>query len=191
MAGVQLAKEDFKNSTLTFYANKITSDIEPYEVMMDWEAPIMEQHANIVCHNGGDVLEIGFGMGIASDYIQGLSPSSHTIIELHPQVHTNLVAWAVGKNNVTIIHDDWFAVKDTLGQYDGIFYDGIHDEDLSYFHKTFTPNHIKVGGKMTYYNDYDNQDVFNTGAIFSPISVTPDANGYFNKSTYYVPTVQY
>ncbi len=39
-------------------------------IMMSWEHPVMKQHAEIVCKNGGDILEIGFGMGISAQYIQ-------------------------------------------------------------------------------------------------------------------------
>ena len=56
------------------------------EVMMSWEDSLMKRHAEVVCENGGDVLEIGFGMGIAANYIQELNPSSHTIVESHPQI---------------------------------------------------------------------------------------------------------
>ena len=36
-----------------------------YHVMMDWERDIMKHHADYVCSKGGDILEIGFGMGIS------------------------------------------------------------------------------------------------------------------------------
>ena len=38
-------------------------------VLMDWESSIMEASADYVCSNGGDILEIGFGMGISAGYI--------------------------------------------------------------------------------------------------------------------------
>ena len=31
-------------------------------IMHDWEHPIMQKKAEWVCQNGGDILEIGFGM---------------------------------------------------------------------------------------------------------------------------------
>ena len=58
----------FKDDTLEFFDNKIV-DVNQAEVMMDWEAPIMEKAAEFICHNKGDILEIGFGMGICADYI--------------------------------------------------------------------------------------------------------------------------
>jgi hypothetical protein len=39
-------------------------------VMMGWEGPLMVQHAAIICANGGDVLNIGFGLGLVDDAIQ-------------------------------------------------------------------------------------------------------------------------
>ena len=189
--GIIHTNNDFKNSTLTFYPDRIECDLFGPEVMMDWEDSIMNDHAQIACHNQGDVLEIGFGLGISADYIQSLNPISHTIVEIHPQVYEKLEVWAADKPNVTIILGDWKDIENTLGQYDGIFYDAIADVNIVEFMKTFTPNHIKAGGKMTYFNINGSNDSYNIGATFTTSLITPDVNGYFNDSTYYVPTVQY
>ncbi len=37
---------------------------------MGWETPLMERHAAIICASGGDVLNVGFGMGIIDGFIQ-------------------------------------------------------------------------------------------------------------------------
>ena len=71
----------FKDEILTFEDTKILNE-NGDEVMMNWEALIMEKSAEFICHNKGDVLEIGFGMGICSDYIQTQGVNSHTIIEI-------------------------------------------------------------------------------------------------------------
>ena len=97
----------FKDNTLTFSDTKIIDTSTNKEVMMSWESPIMEKCAEFICHNSGDVLEIGFGMGICADYIQAQGVNSHTIVEIHPQVIERLNAWASGKSNVTIIEGDW------------------------------------------------------------------------------------
>ncbi len=39
-------------------------------VMMDWETDLMRRHAEIICRGGGDVLNVGFGMGIVDGFIQ-------------------------------------------------------------------------------------------------------------------------
>ena len=116
----------FKDTTLTFVDTKITDESDA-EVMMNWEAPIMEKSAEFICHNKGDILEIGFGMGICSDYIQAQGVNSHTIVEIHPQIIERLNAWANGKSNVTVIEGDWNSVSG-LGTYDGIFIDTYGDE---------------------------------------------------------------
>ena len=100
----------FKDTTLTFSETKIADELDG-EVMMNWESPIMEKSAEFICHNKGDVLEIGFGMGICSDYIQAQGVNSHTIVEIHPQIIERLNTWASGKSNVTIIEGDWNSVS--------------------------------------------------------------------------------
>ena len=39
-------------------------------VMMSWETSLMKEHAKIICHNQGDVLNVGHGMGIVDTAIQ-------------------------------------------------------------------------------------------------------------------------
>ena len=33
-------------------------------IKMGWEKPLMEVHAKIICQKGGDILNVGFGLGI-------------------------------------------------------------------------------------------------------------------------------
>ena len=33
-------------------------------VMHEWEDLMMKKHSEVVCQNGGDILEIGFGMAL-------------------------------------------------------------------------------------------------------------------------------
>ena len=100
----------FKDNTLEFFDSKIV-DSKGIEVMMDWESLIMEKSAEFICHNKGDILEIGFGMGICADYIQAQGVNSHTIVEIHPQILEKLNIWASNKSNVVIIEGDWSQVS--------------------------------------------------------------------------------
>jgi protein arginine N-methyltransferase 2 len=61
-------------------------DTENDAVMMEWEAPLMERHAQVICAARGDVLNVGFGMGIIDSYMQTHKPRSHTIIEVRRQL---------------------------------------------------------------------------------------------------------
>ena len=45
--------------------------------MHNWEHPIMKKHSEVITRNGGDILELGFGMGISADYIQKQNINSH------------------------------------------------------------------------------------------------------------------
>ena len=54
----------------TFTDTQILDTEIGWEVMSDWEDPIMVKHAEVVTRNGGDILESGFGMGISATHIQ-------------------------------------------------------------------------------------------------------------------------
>jgi len=178
----------FKDEILTFEDTKILNE-EGAEVMMSWESSIMEKSAEFICHNKGDILEIGFGMGICSDYIQAQGVNSHTIIEIHPQILERLNAWASGKSNVTVIEGDWanLSLTDT---YDGIFIDTYGDDNWSDF-KTFALARAKSGAKITYWNNFEdkrNEHSFDS-VSFEDVSISPDDNSYFTSNTYHMPKV--
>ena len=118
----------YLSSSLTFSSDKIICQSSDWigldkEIMMDWEHPAMSASAAYVTEGGGDILEIGFCMVIASGYIQSHSISSHTIIENHPQVIEKLKTWSSGKSNVIIVSQSWQEVTASLGRFDGIFMD--------------------------------------------------------------------
>ena len=104
----------YTDKTLIFELDKIYYYSEGWgeniEVMMDWEDPLMSASAAYVCENGGDILEIGFGMGISAGYMHSHSIASHTIIENHPDVIPKAQEWANSKYNVTIITVIWYDV---------------------------------------------------------------------------------
>lgn len=50
-------------------------DSEGEAVMMEWEKPLMLAHANLICQSGGDVLNVGFGLGLVDEAIQQCAPS--------------------------------------------------------------------------------------------------------------------
>ena len=178
----------FKDEILTFEDTKITNEGE-LEVMMSWESPIMEKSAEYVCQSKGDILEIGFGMGICADYIQAQGVNSHTIIEIHPQIIEKLNAWASDKSNVTIIEGDWNSVNG-LSSYDGIFIDTFGDDNWFSF-KDFALSKAKSGAKITYWNNFtDKRNEHNFDSVsFEDISVAPDDNSYFKSNTYSMPKV--
>lgn len=206
------------SQSLTFNENKITfteTDTE-FEVMMDWEDPLMSASAAYICEGGGDILEIGFGMGISAAYIQSHTINSHTIIENHPDMIPKAQAWAADKSNVTIVEGDWYDVKDTLSTYDGLFMDTYGDKDMNEFSSSLS-SLMKVGGKATWWNSisgsknisrsYDedgNTSIFEgrgesqqtnyyciPDVTYDVYDVTPPTNSYFNYNQYCLPKKQF
>ena len=182
------------DETLIFEEDKIyyVNEGTTFEVMMDWEKPLMSASAAYICENGGDILEIGFGMGISAVYMHSHSISTHTIIENHPDVIPKAKEWANGKSNVTVITGSWYDVKDSLSTYDGLFYDTFGDENVDHF-KTILPTLMKSGGKVTWWNNFTNSDdvFYINGTTYESISVNPVDNIYFNSNTYYLPKKQF
>jgi len=200
----------YKEATLTFHEDKITyvglpmEGMDPeleetlpeqeLEVMMSWETPIMQKAAAFVCENGGDILEIGFGMGIASNAIQSHDLASHTIIEMHPQIAQKAREWAAGKSNITVIEGDWVNEVPLLGKYAGIFYDTYgffgHWGKLA---ELIVP-HANTGCHITFWNaaksetngcGFDNS----YNIVYEQMDVSPPQNTYFNEHIYYFPKV--
>jgi spermidine synthase len=104
-------------------------------VMHIGENELMKELANLVTKNGGDILEIGFGMHLSADEIQ-LNPNvkSHTIIEVHPEIYKKAIEWSKDKPNTKIILGDWIDVIPTLNtKYDGILHDTHKDNNIPIF----------------------------------------------------------
>ncbi len=125
-----------------------------WDVMSTWESPIMQKHADIVCANGGHILEFGFGMGISADMIQAKNPTSHTIIEINDAIYTRLEEWASDKPNVTAVKGDWYDDIPTDKKYDGIFYDGFGDMINKRHFPSRIMQHCKVGTILTWYSNF-------------------------------------
>ena len=189
------------NQTLTFDPDKIYYYSEDWEnnieVMMDWEDPLMSASAAYVCEGGGDILEIGFGMGISAGYIHSHSISSHTIIENHPQIISKSREWANGKSNVTIVSQSWYDVRNSLGAFDGIFYDTFKDENMGEFSSSLS-SLTKSGTKVTMFwggtNDtssWSPSDRFDIKS-FQTIDINVEDNSYYDDTdTYYLPKKEF
>jgi spermidine synthase len=94
-----------KNLELKFSEGYIYSKDPDTEVMGDWEIPLMRKHAGICCYNGGDILEIGFGMALFATESQKIGIQTHTIVEIHPQILETLYDWVKDKSGVKIIEE--------------------------------------------------------------------------------------
>lgn len=121
-------------------------------IMMEWEKPIMEKSAEIICKNGGRVLNVGFGMGLIDNAIEEYPISEHWIIEPHLDVFTKMMdeGWHL-KPNVRILHGDWQWFMKYLPKFDGIYID-TWDEEIHDFHRN-VPNMLSPDGIYSYFNN--------------------------------------
>jgi protein arginine N-methyltransferase 2 len=194
---------DFLKQKLTFTSDKIyfIDGEETKEVMMDWELPIMEEVAKYITNEGSatSILEIGFGMGISAKCIQQYKPSSHIIIEAHPEIIIKAKEFAQQNEGVTIIEGDWYDVvrEGILGTYDGIFYDVCYDLNCGKF-REFYPNLIKKGGRVTWWNPTEDAlppegAEISEDITFQKIDIHGNIpfNSYHNTSTYWIPKHQF
>lgn len=94
------------------------------EIMEDWQIPVMKAMAEIVGETHGDILEIGFGRGISSQFIQEQGVKSHTIIECNDLIFEDMQRWreTLPDRDIRPVHGMWQDVVDELGSYDGVFF---------------------------------------------------------------------
>lgn len=127
-------------------------------VMMDWETPLMERHAELLCQQPGlRVLNIGHGMGIIDRFFQSHSPETHHIVEAHPDVlrrmHEN--GWHE-KPGVVIHEGKWQDILPTLGNivFDAIYFDTFAEEykALREFFSEWVVQFLDSEGKMSFFN---------------------------------------
>jgi len=182
----------YVSQSLTFESDKITIDGVGDEVMMDWEHSIMSASAAYVTEGGGDILEIGFGMGISAGYMHSHSINSHTIVENHPQIIPKAVEWASNKSNVTIVSQSWYDVKDSIGTFNGVFFDTWDDDNWLMFSSSLS-GFVKSGTKVTFYNkcQSESNDLNIPNCQYEQISVTIDENKYFDGNVYYMPKKEF
>lgn len=166
-------------------------------LMMEWEKDLMLAHAKLIAK--GDVLEIGFGMGISAQFIQDLGVDSHTIVEIHPLIAEKAREWAKDKPNVKIIEGDWHESLDLLAKYDGIFYDAERDPHAQEFPDWVEKKLVKPGGVFTFWNPNGNpnESVLKVDGLefLEPIDVSeqfrdPEIH-YILSKKYWVPFKKY
>ncbi|NEQ70065.1 MAG: AMP-binding protein [Symploca sp. SIO2D2] len=141
--------------------------IDGQQVMQDWERPLMERMAAIVGETRGDILEVGFGMGISGTYIQGWQPASYTVIECNHEVKAFFEKWreAYPNSDIRLEFGTWQERLSGLGTFDGILFDAypIGEEEFGEsvaesvtFAEEFieaAAAHLNPGGVFTYYSN--------------------------------------
>ena len=175
-------------------------DENGYAIMMDWETNLMQEHAKVVTENGGDILEIGFGMGICANFIQQSNINTHTIIEMHDQIFEKLLEWAKDKPNVIPIKGDWFDSIPKNKKYDGIMHDTWNEKNYNFLYQII-PKLLNPKGIFTYYTPNTKRNLklnakskYKWGSLsISEVKVHPPLKNmkykYFTRTDYYVPKI--
>lgn len=114
---------------------KLSTDNDYSAVMHIGEISLMGKLSEIVTQNGGDILEIGFGMHLSADFIQSNpNVTSHTIIEIHPEIYNSALEWARDKPNTNIIFGDWIDILPLPNKkFDGVLHDTHLDLNIPKF----------------------------------------------------------
>lgn len=137
------------------------------QVMQAWEYPIMAAMAEAVTKTRGNVLEIGFGMGISASLIQQRNPQSHTIVECHADVQRRFEEWRLQfpDREIHLLEGRWQEATGNLGLFDGVLFDAypLNEQEWSehyvnsvtYAHHFFETAavHLRPGGVFTYYSN--------------------------------------
>jgi hypothetical protein len=126
-------------------------------VMVQFERPLMEKVAGIICRRGGHVLNVGYGCGLVDHAIQSHDIESHTIVEAHPRVYRRMLdeGWN-RRSNVTILYSRWQDVDWAAyhGWFDGIFWDPYPFKPKSFnywaWHR-LVHRLVRPGGKFVNY----------------------------------------
>ncbi|MFH0891890.1 MAG: hypothetical protein V1867_03865 [Candidatus Falkowbacteria bacterium] len=157
--GFSYCYDKWKNSSVSCNGHNLK--IENHPVMEDWEDNYMKDLAEIVCARGGDILEVGFGMGISAGYIQKHAISSHAVIEANKKIYDDLLSFARSASRpVKPLFGFWQEVTPTLkdGSFDGILFDTyplteeeVHKNHFFFFKEAYRL--LRSGGILTYYSD--------------------------------------
>jgi guanidinoacetate N-methyltransferase len=131
-----------------------------WQVMQSWERPLMEAMADEVAVLQGDVLEIGYGMGIAAQMIVNSGCASYTVIEAHPAIAQLARAWAsVQSIPCTILEGAWQDIVPRLSiHFDSVLFDTfpLSADERGKNHFPFipiAPSLLRRGGIFVYYSD--------------------------------------
>lgn len=162
-----LIRSDWNNSEAD-YSNPSQLLIQGQQVMQDWEHSLMEVLAQNAARAGGDLLEIGFGMGISAGYVQQAGVASHTIIEINREVGEQFENWRRQwpERDIRLELGAWQDVIGGVGQYDAILYDTYPTNEKEFVETlgpkavnlaaNFFPHaaeHLRPGGVFSYYTN--------------------------------------
>lgn len=140
-----------------------TLRIAGHPVMEDWELNYMQDLARVATSKGGNILELGYGLGLSSKAIQSHDIKNHYVIECNIDVIKKAIQdfpSMVEKNRFHLLTGFWQDVTPLLASesLDGILFDTypLSEEEVHSNHFWFFKEAhrlLKPGGVFTYYSD--------------------------------------
>lgn len=133
-----------------------------WQVMQSWERPLMDIMAREVTASKGDILEVGFGMGISARAIVDQGCRTYTVIEAHPGVAALAREWTshldIPANVIEGLWQDVIPQLSLSTQFDGILFDTypLSEAERSRNHVPFVPWApllLRNEGVFVYYSD--------------------------------------
>jgi spermidine synthase len=159
----------------------LKGDLEIPEMVMHMGlSQFEEKSVEIITQNGGDILEIGFGMGISANSIISKNISSYTCVEINDYIFQNAQSWSNGKNNVSIIQDSWENfLTTTTNKYDAVYCDFLNWEEYEEFYEK-SKNVLKTNGIISTYG----LGVYFDNSTMNVVEDIPVPNIYDSDFTY-------
>jgi len=159
--------DDWSGKEQNTVLSEDTLRIDDQPVMESWEKPYMEALADLAAQDGGDILEVGFGLALSGRRVQAHSKvTSHTIVEANDKVFETLKQFAAREeaaNRAKVIPEKglWVDVLPQLKRdgrmFDAILYDPYpQNESEQHLHQFIFMQCalplLKPNGKFVYCN---------------------------------------
>ena len=159
----------------------LKGDLEIPEMVMHMGlSQFEEKSVEIITQNGGDILEIGFGMGISANSIISKNISSYTCVEINDYIFQNAQSWSNGKSNVSVIQDSWENfLTTTTNKYDAVYCDFLNWEEYEEFYEK-SKNVLKTNGIISTYG----LGVYFDNSTMNVVEDIPVPNIYDSDFTY-------
>jgi guanidinoacetate N-methyltransferase len=150
---------DPRSSNIVYQDDQLS--IDGREVMQAWEEPVMRAMARTITRDRGDVLEVGYGLGISARRILEFGCRSYTVLEPNQLVIERARRWAEGQTiPIETVAGEWPNDAHRLKSYDGIFYDPYpqtwHERTDRYLLEQLRRlrEHLRPRGVLTYFGRY-------------------------------------
>lgn len=112
-------------------SDAVTMRVGSRVIMHQWEEPLMQAFADALAPGGKDLLEIGFGMGLAATAFEVQRPRRHVIYEPHPEIFGQAQLWRsrqAAPERIVLEPALWQSIgPEQAASFDVIFFDGCSE----------------------------------------------------------------